>query len=154
MIASNSYVGQTKKLSLPQTRLVGTVILTVLWVLLSLFAFPCTMAEGAVPSREEIPGTYNAGTAAPNGVAVWFKGDTLIFGGVSAGTYDPATGTAFRSDKSGHVRVQFTKDAKGKVSMRAEQFFRGNPKSKIPNETVTYAGSKQGQEREGGFHSG
>ena len=42
MMVSNLYRGQAKKHNTFRTGFIGTAILTVLWVVLSLFAIPCT----------------------------------------------------------------------------------------------------------------
>ena len=132
------------------TVLLVTFVLVV-GVMLSLFAIPCTGAEAAVPTKEEIPGIYNTDAV---GVEVKFEGDTLNFGGIQC-TYDPATGTASYSSASGYVRVQFTKDANGKISVRGKQFMRGYepPAGKafedlmrVPDKTITYVGSKRNQQ--------
>ena len=138
MVVSDLYMGQAKKLNALRTRLVITAILSMLWVLLSLFSFPCRGAEAAVPSREEIIGIYNTDAV---GVAVSFEGNTLYIGGIAC-TYDPATGTASATENWGYVRVKFTKDAKGRVSISGEQFLRGNPKYNIPDETILRKGTK------------
>ena len=58
MIAGNSCVRQVKKHNPFRTGFIGTAILTVLWVLLSLSVLPCTGVEAAVPKPEEISGDY------------------------------------------------------------------------------------------------
>ena len=59
MMVSNVYARQTKSSYASGTRLVSTAILTVLWVVMSLFAFSCTGVEAAVPKPEEISGDYH-----------------------------------------------------------------------------------------------
>ena len=54
MMVSNLYRGQAKKHNTFRTGFIGTAILTVLWVVLSLFAIPCTGVEAAVRKPEEI----------------------------------------------------------------------------------------------------
>ena len=58
MITSNVYTKQAKKHYVPKIGSIGMVIFTVLWVILSLFAFHCTGVEAA-PSREDICGVYS-----------------------------------------------------------------------------------------------
>ena len=49
---------QAKKPYVPRIKFIGTIILTVFWVLLSLFTYPCTGVEATAPTREEICGVY------------------------------------------------------------------------------------------------
>ena len=123
MMVSNLYRGQAKKHNTFRTGFIGTAILTVLWVVLSLFAIPCTGVEAAVPKPEEISGEYHyyeenierkrkgisghgSGT-----VVVVLRGNTLQLDGMWTENvrlpYNAKTGTAHTSftDKHGQLNV-------------------------------------------------
>ena len=115
MMVSNLYRGQAKKHNTFRTGFIGTAILTVLWVVLSLFAIPCTGAEAA-PSREDICGVYSISAkmeyATGHGtMTIRLRGNnyTVSYGGEDLSeyrhrsfNYNPVTGRAevtFYNDK-------------------------------------------------------
>ena len=81
MMVSNVNARQTKRSYTSGTRLVVTVILTVLWVVLSLFASSCTDVEAAVPKPEEISGEYQYYAKDTNGSGSSDGTRRLIFKG-------------------------------------------------------------------------
>ena len=128
---------QVKKHNPFRTGFIGTAILTVLWVLLSLSVLPCTGVEAAVPKPEEISGDYrlyikktgnDSGSgllkAGDDGTArLILQGKTLQLNSVWPGhvqlnvqlAYNAQKGTANQkgaanissTDKHGQVQVQF-----------------------------------------------
>ena len=154
MMAGGLCAGQARVLYVMWKGFAGRSIMVLLCFLLLFGVFSRMEAEAAaVPTKEEITGTYHSDPR----VSVKFEGDTLIFGGLRC-TYDPATGIAKGKD----IWLQFTKDANGKISIYGEQLLRGyeppiNPNDteenralmeslRIPDETVVYMGPKEGEE--------
>ena len=125
---------QAKKLYGLRKRLVGTALLTVLWVLLSLFALPCKGAEAA-PSREEICGAYSIsatfidhkGEVAAHGqgtmtIRMRNNSYTVTYGGEDMANYMHST-FDYNSD-TGRASLQYYDD-KGKLQS-AELTFSGS----------------------------
>ena len=130
MITSNFYTKQAKKHYVPKIGTIGMVIFTLLWVVLSLFAFHCSGVEAAVPKPEEISGDYHyyhesdGGRSHGSGSAqLILQGNTLcvyFWGEPIPLTYNAQAGTAHGSytDKHGQyitVSLRANKGADGKV---------------------------------------
>ena len=146
-IASNFNSAQINKCYAPRATLVGTVILSALWIALSLFALPCTGAEAAVPKPEEISGEYHYNVGSDNGFSVYNPSGTLrmVFQGNSlymivtgeepaaASSYNAQAGTAhwtFKDDGgTTTTSLRFSKGADGKVHASGTHTYI-NPKGK------------------------
>ena len=160
MITSNFYTKQAKKHYVPKIGSIGMVIFTLLWVVLSLFAIPCTGVEAAVPKPEEISGEYHYyavdadhhGSGDPMSDSgtrrLILQGNTLymIAGGKSVGTaYNAQTGTAHWTIKDGKstdsLSLRFSKGADGKVHASGTYRFGKNVFSVNATKTRSIAGA-------------